>query len=113
MTDWRDEEVVNEARSRDRNERIEDVRGGNGKGVATESYECECSDATCAEHILLTRGEYEAVRGYATHFAIAAHHENPEIDHVVFEGDRYSIVKKIAGMPARIARQMDPRRGRT
>ena len=31
---------------------------------------------TCA--IALTLAEYEAVRAYATHFAIARNHENPE-----------------------------------
>lgn len=110
MNDWLDQEVRNETGSRARNERIEDIRGANGHGVATETYECECSDASCAEHITMTRGEYEAVRGYATRFVIAVHHENPEIDQLVSEGGRYSVVQKVAGMPARIARQTDRRR---
>jgi hypothetical protein len=110
MSDWRDDEVRNEAHSRDRNEWIEDARGPNGDEGAAEVYVCECGDAACTQRILLTRSEYEEVRGYATRFAVALHHENPEIDQVVSEGGRYAVVQKIAGMPARIARQTDPRR---
>jgi 3,4-dihydroxy-2-butanone 4-phosphate synthase len=77
----------------------------------TDVYVCECGDATCVERIRLTRLEYEAVRDYSTRFAIAVDHENPEIDQLVTEGGRYSVVQKIAGRPARIARQMDQRHG--
>ncbi len=109
MSDWRDDEVRNEVHSRARNEWIEDVRGPNGHVGAAEVYVCECGDAACSQRILLTRSEYEAVRGYATRFAVAVDHENPEIDQLVSEGGRYSVVQKIAGMPARIARETDPR----
>ena len=112
MSDWRDQEVRNEARARERNEWIEDVRGRVGNEAATGLYVCECGDPACTEHIRLTRPEYEAVRSYSTRFAIATDHENPEIDQVVSEGGRFSVVQKIAGVPARIARQTDRRRGR-
>jgi hypothetical protein len=77
----------------------------------TDVYVCECGDASCVERIRLTRPEYEAVRDYPTRFAIAADHENPEIDQLVTECGRYSVVQKIAGRPARIARQTDQRHG--
>ena len=109
MNDWRDQEVRNEARSRDRNEWIEGIRGEMGDGGRTETYVCECGDATCVERIRLTRPEYEAVRAYATRFAIAVEHENPEIDQLVSESGGYSVVQKVAGRPARIARQTEPR----
>jgi hypothetical protein len=92
MSDWRDQEVRNEARSRDRNEWIGDVRGSMGDEVPTEMYVCECGYPACAEHIKLTRSEY------------------PEIDQLVSEGGSFSVVQKIAGRPARIARQTDHRR---
>jgi hypothetical protein len=111
VNDWRDQEVRNEARSRDRNEWIEGIRGEMGEEAPTEMYVCECGDATCVERIRLTRQEYEAVRDYSTRFAIAVDHENPEIDQLVTEGGRYSVVQKIAGRPARIARQTDQRHG--
>jgi hypothetical protein len=111
MIDWRDQEARNEVRSRERNDWIEDVRGPNGHGAGAEVYLCECGDGACTQRILLTRPEYEAVRGYPTRFAVALDHENPEIDQLVFEGGRYAVVEKIAGMPARIARQSYHRRG--
>lgn len=112
MSDWKDQEVRNETRSRERNEWIEVTRGDVPDDVtATETYACECGDASCSEQINLTRPEYEAVRGFATRFAIAVDHENPEIDQVVSEGGRYAVVQKIAGRPARIARQTSIRHG--
>ena len=109
MTDWRKQEVHNETRSRDRNEWIEDIRGVIGDDATTDVYVCECGDATCRARIMLTKPEYEAVRGYSTRFAIAADHENPEIDQLISESGRFSVVQKIAGMPARIARETDLR----
>ena len=114
MSGWTEREVINETRSRDRNEWIEEIRGVIAEGpLATESYVCECGDASCGARISLTRPEYEAVRGYATRFAIAVDHENPEIDQVVSEGSRFSVVQKIEGRPARIARETSARHGGT
>jgi hypothetical protein len=112
MSEWTDQEVRNETRSRERNEWIEEIRGVIvGDPVATETYVCECGDLTCRAQISLTRPEYEAVRGYATRFAIAIDHENPEIDQMVSEGSRFSVIQKIEGRPAQIARQTSARHG--
>jgi hypothetical protein len=37
-------------------------------------------------------------------------HENPEIDLVISENERFAAVEKLMGMPARIARAANPRR---
>lgn len=47
--------------------------------------------------------EYEAVRADGLRFFIATHHENPERDGLIVEHERYSIVQKLSGEPARIA----------
>lgn len=110
MSEWLEQEVRNEARSRNMNELtkgLRDVGGRNGTSVA--SYVCECGDAACADHIDLTTLEYEAVRGYSTRFAIAVDHENPQIDQLVSEGLRFAVIQKVAGLPARIAREPDSR----
>jgi len=110
MSDWRDQEVRNESRSRDRNEWISDTRGAVALDHEFEEvFVCECSDPLCRTRISLTRLEYEDVRGYPTRFAIATDHENPEVDQVVSEGDRFTVVQKIAGSAARIARATDRR----
>lgn len=110
MSHWQDQEVRNEARSRDRNERIGDVRGSMGTRSRPRHTCVSAATWPAPSHIKLTRSEYEAVRGYSTRFAIATDHENPEIDQLVSEGSRFSVVQKIAGRPARVARQTDHRR---
>lgn len=110
MTGWRDREVRTESRSRDRNEWIAETRGAAAlERAEVELYVCECSDPACKTRIGLTRPEYEAVRGYPTRFAIATDHENPEVDQLVSETGRYTVVQKIAGNAARIARETDRR----
>lgn len=110
MSEWRDLEVRNESRSRDRNEWIVETRGAVAlEHEAIEWYVCECSDSGCSARIGLTGPEYEAVRGYPTRFAIATDHENPEVDQLVSEGGRFTVVQKIAGDAARIARETDRR----
>jgi len=41
---------------------------------------------------------------------IALNHENPEIDLVISENERFATVEKFYGVAARIARAADPRR---
>ena len=110
MSGWRDQEVRNESRSRDRNEWIAETRGTVAlEHEIEEVFVCECSDPACHARISLTRLEYGAVRGYPTRFAIATDHENPEVDQLVSEGVRFTVVQKIARSAARIARETDRR----
>jgi hypothetical protein len=74
-----------------------------------DEYACECSNRGCRDPIRLTRKEYEAVRSVPTWFAIALHHENPEIDRVLGENERFATVEKLPGAGERIARATDPR----
>jgi hypothetical protein len=110
-SDYGREEAINETRSRQTNEWIEEANDSFGAASAMDEYRCECSDGVCSAIVSLTRVEYEAVRAEGLRFLIAAHHENPEIDSLVIEHDRYSIVAKLPGEPARIALRSDPRRG--
>ncbi len=111
MLDWRDKEARNETVFREMNEWAVDHRDwGAGTDRGADTYLCECSDTRCTDPITLTRPEYEAVRAVAVHFAIALNHENPEIDQVISENERYTVVEKFDGSGARIARESDPRR---
>jgi hypothetical protein len=110
MSESSDQEVRNETDARDQNEWIQRIHNHLEDGARMDAYVCECGDAGCSKPIHLTRAEYEDVRGYATRFAIAVTHENPEIDQLLSERVRYSVVQKVAGSPARIARESDPRR---
>lgn len=111
LRDWRAEEATNQTIFREMNEWTEEVNDAQlGTGGPLDVYLCECSDARCTDPISLTRPEYEAVRAFAGRFAIAVDHENPEIDRVLSENERYTTVEKFYGAPLRIARDTDPRR---
>ena len=108
MSDWREQEVVNETRSREINEWI-DESNESADGVMSP-FVCECSDGECTSTITLTHLEYEEVRADGTYFAIATHHESPDLDVMVAERVGFAIIRKLPGMPARLAAASDPRR---
>ena len=111
MSDWREQEATNETVFRAMNEGTEEANDAQSSmDHRTEIYLCECSDRRCTEPISLTRPEYESVRAVPVRFAIALNHENPEIDRVIFENQRFAAVEKFYGAGARIARGSDPRR---
>ena len=111
MDDWRVQEATNQTIFREMNEWTEEANDArSGPGRAMDVYLCECSDRLCTEPISLTRLEYEAIRAVAVRFAIALNHENPEIDRVLFENERFATVEKFYGAGAEIARATDPRR---
>ena len=112
MSDWREREVGNETNAREINEWIDESALRPDPG-ATHPYICECSDGACTSTIALTRVEYEEVRAHGTHFAIARDHESPDLDLMVSERARFTIVRKLPGLPARLANASDPRRPRS
>lgn len=105
MTGRAEEAVRNEVSSRDRNEWIDRTRGAVPSASEVELYVCECGEGNCSSRVRMTRDEYLVVRSYPTRFMIATDHEDPEVDQIVSEGARFSVVQKIAGLPARIARE--------
>jgi hypothetical protein len=109
MSDWREQEVGNETSSREINEWIDESALGADSG-GTRPYVCECSDGACKSTIALTHVEYEEVRAHGTHFAIARDHESPDLDVMVSERAEFTIVRKLPGLPARLANASDPRR---
>jgi hypothetical protein len=111
VIDWREQEVGYETRSRELNEWIDESNEGIDT-AAMKPYVCECSDDACGSMIHLTHGEYEEVRAYGTHFAIALDHESPDLDLLVSERKGFTIVAKLPGLPARLANESDPRRPR-
>ena len=109
MRDWRTEQVANETGARDINEWI-DEGSDRSAGGAQQDFICECSDGGCTATIALTHVEYEEVRAHGTHFAIAPDHESPDLDLTVSEREGFTIVRKLPGLPARLANASDPRR---
>jgi hypothetical protein len=86
-----------QATTRQINEQIEQAR------PAVEGYIwilCECGQLECDRHIAITVAEYEALRADATRFAVVRAHVIPEVERVVEETDRYTVVAKLEGPPA-------------
>ena len=111
MSDWRVQEATNQTIFREMNEWTEEGNDANlGVGPRIDTYLCECSDRRCANPIRLTRLEYESIRAEPLRFAMALNHENPEIDRVVEENERFATVDTFHGVGARIARRTNPRR---
>jgi len=112
MDKWHIQQVVNEGDSRSANEWAQSMTDRMDPNSDVEPYRCECSDADCEATVSLSRAEYEAVRANGTTFAIAPNHENPEIDLLVSQNERFAVVEKLPGQAAGIVERSDPRRVR-
>jgi hypothetical protein len=100
----------NEALFRKVNERSEQLN--ESFATVTDTFEviCECADSGCVTQISIASDAYERVRTDATLFIVAPRHENSELEDIVDTQGGYHIVRKHAGLPARIAEETDPRR---
>lgn len=105
----RDYRERNEALFRAVNERIEDVSKTVPPDEQLMQFLCECDNKACAEKISATRAEYEAVRAVATHFIVVPGHEDPDIEHVALENERFLVVEK-EGAAAQEVEKSDPRK---
>jgi hypothetical protein len=110
MASWRERECETQARSRDDNESRARASAPGAGGM--RSFRCECGDQGCTCTIRLTLAEYESVRAYATRFAIARNHENPESEQLIEEHERFAVVVAVSGEAAKFARSSDPRQWR-
>jgi hypothetical protein len=98
----------NEALYREVNERIRAVQAQIGDEERTD-FLCECGREDCTQPIRLSLAEYEEIRSDPTHFAVARGHEVVDLEHVIRETDRFSVIEKFPGAPAQVALDRDPR----
>lgn len=111
ITSWRRLESEKQVRARNANESTARTLAAAPAGESGDSFVCECGDRSCACAISLTLAEYASVRAYATHFAIAPNHENPENELVIAEGERFAVIATVSPEAAKVARRSDPRLG--
>jgi mannose-1-phosphate guanylyltransferase len=106
--DEREERVAqNEATSREINEKIEQAQTR-----SPDDYfriVCECGRRDCSRVIAISVAEYESVRSDARYFAVVSTHVIADVEEVVRETDRFSVVRKHEGTPAQVAEDEDPR----
>jgi hypothetical protein len=105
---FRAEEAAEQARRREANESIQDSMQSTGRWAAN-SFFCECSDPRCDRTVTATIQEYESVREWPTHFLVAANHENPEVECMISETERFAVVETLAGEASKVALRTDPR----
>jgi hypothetical protein len=108
--DSREERLAkNEIIFRDVNERIKDAAiWAAARDDRNLGFLCECSNVDCTLRLRVTVGEYERTRSDPSQFMIALGHELPEIEHIVFVGEGFQIVRK-EGAAAVLAVKRDPR----
>jgi len=99
----------NEALFRSINENLEELNDAMAPMTGTFEIVCECGAAGCTEQLRLTPIEYERVRSDPVLFVIRADHAEPDVEEVVGAADGYEIVRKRAGVPARVARDLNER----
>lgn len=98
----------NETTTRQINEQIEQAH----RQAPTQGHVrvlCECGRQDCDRLIAMTLAEFESVRADPRQFAVAHDHVLAEVEQVVAQTDRYSVVAKREGTPAAVAVEEDPR----
>ncbi|HEX5903056.1 MAG TPA: hypothetical protein VF028_08105 [Actinomycetota bacterium] len=105
----REERVTkNEAAAREINEQIEQVSESRPPNSFVHII-CECGYDTCDLFIAVLKEEYEEVRDDPRRFIVRSEHVIPDVELIVEERDRYTIVAKRQGTPAQVATRTEPR----
>jgi hypothetical protein len=104
----------NEAVFREVNERVIEIKEELGADPRSseliDGLICECSDHGCLERVgPLTISDYETVRSDPRRFIIAANHQALDVEAVLEMNPTYWVVEKREGVPAEVARELDPR----
>jgi hypothetical protein len=84
----------NESVFREVNERIRELEEGFG-AEEKASFVCECSSPGCTLAVSATLDEYRTVRAEPRRFLVARGHVNPDLERIVTQTDRYSVIEKI------------------
>ena len=105
----RDERMArNEAASREINEEIEEAYQGEPPANRLDIV-CECALKMCDRSIDNAMAEYRMVRSDLRQFAIVPEHLATDIERIVYETDRFTVVAKHEGTPADVARDENQR----
>jgi hypothetical protein len=98
----------NESISREINEELEDAQASAGAPTFLRLV-CECGQQQCDRLLALTIPEYEQIRDDPRRFAVAKEHVLPDVELIVRETERFTVVEKREGTPALVAEELDPR----
>ena len=96
----------NQSIFRELNERLEELGDASREDAR---FVCECASVDCIQPLELTIGDYERVRSDGSTFVVALGHVYPNVERVVEEDDRFTVVQKI-GAGGELAQAHHPRR---
>jgi hypothetical protein len=107
--DEREERIArNESIARKINEELEDAQASAGAETFLRLV-CECGREQCDRLLALSVHEYEQIRDDPRRFAVAKEHVLPDVELVVRETERFTVVEKREGTPAVVSEELDPR----
>jgi|RhiMetdeSRZDD1v2_1073273.scaffolds.fasta_scaffold193128_1 hypothetical protein len=98
----------NEAVAREINEQIEQTLESLPNGSFMHIV-CECGYEKCDRFIAVTMDEYERIRSDARQFCVVREHVIHDAEEIVLEVERFTVVAKREGTPAKVATRTDPR----
>jgi hypothetical protein len=108
MTNREERVARNESISREINGGIEEAHASNSSDGHVRMV-CECGQRECDRLIAITISEYEQIRSQPRRFAVMKEHVMPDVEEVLSENDRFTVVQKREGTPAAVAEELDPR----
>jgi hypothetical protein len=97
----------NEALFRSVNGKLEDLNDAFSTVTSTFTVVCECGDEACIEQLPVDIREYEEVRSDPRLFIIYPGHVARDVEEVVEAREQYEVIRKRAGEPAALARDLD------
>lgn len=110
MTDYREARITkNEVISREINEGIEEAMASRTLPEGHARMLCECGNRDCELLIAISVSEYDEVHQDRRRFVVVKDHVIPEVERVVAETERFTVVQKREGTPEEVAEESDPR----
>ncbi len=110
MSSPAERKALNEGVFRNANEQLErtarELIGAEDGGLVP--FLCECPEMGCTQTVLLSLGEYEAVRGGPRQGLSALGHEDLSVERVLGQNDRYVLTEKF-GRAGAVHEEGDPR----
>ncbi len=111
METTEEKKALNEGTFREANEALDKGAGeilSDTRDDGLVPFLCECPDPACREIVLLTRGEYQEVRSISAGGLATLGHEDPSIERVVAQNDRFVMTQKV-GRAGEIHEENSPR----
>jgi hypothetical protein len=106
---FREERIAqNESSARGINEQIEQAHGSIPPDWSIRIV-CECGYEKCVDFIEVAMDEYQRIRSDPRQFGVVKEHVIQDVEEIVLDADRFTIVAKREGIAAEVAIRANPR----